>query len=119
MCICVLYWYHFYLKEPGGSRIAKKNQEVCYWKGLATQAELYDNPCKICQYLKKIKTLYGSLLPKNISELRLWDMVNVDLIGPYIKYIIQQQPGSAIINDNASLTCMTMIDPAMGWFEIV
>ena len=43
----------------------------------------------------------------------------MDLIGPYIKSIRQQQPGGAIINNNVSLACMAMIDPAMGWFEIV
>ena len=38
-------------------------------------------------------------------------MVHVDLIGPYVKYIRQQQTGGAIINNNVSLTFMTMIDP--------
>ena len=45
--------------------------------------------------------------------------MNVDLIGPYRKSIIQQQPGGTVIGKNASLTCMTMIDPATGWFNIV
>ena len=43
----------------------------------------------------------------------------MDLIGPYIKSIKQQNPGGAIIWKNISLTCMKMIDPATGWFEIV
>ena len=43
----------------------------------------------------------------------------MDLIGPYSKSIRQQQTVRAIIKNNFSLTCMTMIDPAMGWFEIV
>ena len=45
-------------------------------------------------------------------------MVQVDLLGQYIKYIIQYQPGSAIIKNNVSLACMTMINPDTGWFEI-
>ena len=28
--------------------------------------------------------------PKNIAELKPWDLVHVDLIGPYSKSIIQQ-----------------------------
>ena len=35
------------------------------------------------------------------------------LIGPYSKSIQQQQTGGAIIKNNASLTCMAIIDPAM------
>ena len=66
-----------------------------------------------------IKTTYGHLSPKNIAGLKTWDMVHVDLIGPYIKSIRQQQPGGTVIRNNASLTCMTMIDQAIGWFEIV
>ena len=46
-------------------------------------------------------------------------MVNVDLIGPYNKSIRQQQPGGTVIQKNASLTCMTIIDPDTGWFDIV
>ena len=28
----VLYWYHIYLKHPGGSRLVNKTRKVCYWK---------------------------------------------------------------------------------------
>ena len=41
-----------------------------------------------------------------------------ELIGPYSKSIKQQQLGGAIIKNNVSLTCMKMIDPTKGWFEI-
>ena len=43
----------------------------------------------------------------------------MDLVGLYSKSIRQQQPGSAIIRNKDSLTCMTIIDPATGWFKIV
>ena len=65
------------------------------------------------------KTLYVNLPPKNIAELKLWDLVHVDLIGPYIKSIRQNQIGITVIHNNSSLNCMTMIGPATGWFEIV
>ena len=45
--------------------------------------------------------------------------MHLDLIGPYSKSIIQQQPGGAIIKNNVSLTYMTIIEPTTGWFEIV
>ena len=45
--------------------------------------------------------------------------MHVDLIGMYIKFIKQQNLGDAIIKNNVSLTCMKMIEPTTGWFEIV
>ena len=114
----MLYWYRFYLNHPSGSILSKTTQEVCYWKGLVTQADLFSKTCKICQQFKNRKTLYGHLPPKNIEELKPWDMVHVDLIGTYINSIRQPHPGSAIINKNFSLTCMAMIDPITDWFEI-
>ena len=68
---------------------------------------------------KKINTIYGRLLPKNIAQLKPWYLVHVELIGPYSKSIRKHQPVGAIIKDNFSLTCMTKIDPTTGWFEIV
>ena len=44
--------------------------------------------------------------------------MHVDHIGPYIKSIRQHQPGSATIKSGVSLTCMEMVDPKTGWFEI-
>ena len=66
---------------------------------------------------KKRKTVYGCLSPKNIAELKPWELVHVDLIGPS-NSIRQHQPGGAIIKDNVSLACMITIDPATDWFEI-
>ena len=60
---------------------------------------MFAKPCKICQQFKNIKTLYGHLPHKNIAELKPWDSVHVDLIGPYSKSIRQQQPGGTIIGN--------------------
>ena len=108
---CVLDWYHFYLNHPGGSRLAKTIREVRYWKGLVTQVEMISKTCKTCKQFKNRKTLYGYLTPKNIAELKPWDLVHVELIGPYINSIRKQQSGNVIIRKNASLTCITIIDP--------
>ena len=78
------------------------------------QAELVHKTCKICQQLKKRKTLYGHIPPKNIAELKPQDLVHVYLIGPYRNPIKQQQTGGAIISNNASLNYRTMIDPPIG-----
>ena len=115
----MLDWYHLYLNHPGGSRLAKTIREVCYWKSLVTQAELFDRMCKTYKQFKKRKTLYGHLPPKNIAELKPWDTVHVDLISPYRKSIRQHQTGGTVIRNTASITCMMMIYPATGWFKIV
>ena len=97
----------------------KTIQEVCCWKGLVTQAELFAKMCKACRQFKKRKTLYGNLPPKTTAELKPWNMVHVHLLDPYSKSIRQQQPGGTVIRNNASLNCMTIIDPDTGWSEIV
>ena len=61
--------------------------------------------------VQNIKTLYGLLQYKNISEMKPWDVVHVDLIGSYIKYMRQHQTGRTTIDNYVCLTCMTMIDP--------
>ena len=63
-------WYNFYLNQPGGSRLLKTIQEICYWKGLVMQANLYVNTCKTYQQSKERKTICGNLKPKIISELK-------------------------------------------------
>ena len=45
--------------------------------------------------------------------------MRVDLISPYRKYIRKNQPGGTFIKENDRSTCMTMIDLATGWFDIV
>ena len=116
--IRVLYWYHLYINHPGGSILAKTILELCYWKGLVTQAELFAKTCNICQQFKNRNTLYVHLPPNNIVELKPWYTVHVDLIVPYINSIRQQQLGRTVILNNSSLTYMMMIDPATGWFVI-
>ena len=45
--------------------------------------------------------------------------MHVDLIGPYSKFIRQQQPDGAITNNNVDIACMSIINPTAGWFEIL
>lgn len=55
---------------------------------------------------------------KTIKELVPWKTVLIDLIGPYSVTAKQIQPGGTIKEVELKLTCMTMVDPATGWFEI-
>ena len=46
-------------------------------------------------------------------------MVYVSLIDPYSNYIRQHQPFGDVLHNKFSLTCIIIINPAMGWFENV
>ena len=116
---CEIDWYYLYLNHPGGSRLEDKTWEVCYCKGLVTQAYMDAKPCKICQWLKKRKKCYRLLLPKNIVEQKLWNIVHIHLIGPYAKSIIQQKTGVYILHKWVRLICTTMIDTTKGCFKII
>ena len=45
--------------------------------------------------------------------------MHTDLIGPYSITAKQTQPGGKVKEVELQLTAMTMVDPAMGWFEII
>jgi hypothetical protein len=51
-------------------------------------------------------------LPEKEAESEPWDILCIDLIGPYT--IRQKQHP----NDPLTLWALTMIDPATGWFEM-
>ncbi|GFH50707.1 hypothetical protein CTEN210_07183 [Chaetoceros tenuissimus] len=112
-----LNWYHHYLNHPGGDRLGNTIKETCYWKGLSNQAKDFVKTCEVCQQYKK-KRRYGIIPAKTIKELVPWRTVHVDLIGPYSVTAKQIQPGGEIKEVELKLTCMTMLDPATGWFEI-
>ena len=65
--------------------------------------------CATCQKTKKSHTKYGKL-PAKEAEAVPWQRLCVDLIGPYT---INQVNGRKL-----TLWCVTMIDPATGWFEM-
>ena len=79
---------------------------------------MYVKTCTKCRRFKNRKSLYGQLPPKVIAALKPWNLVHIDLIGPYPKSIRQQHTGGTIIKKDVRLTYMTMIDPATGWFDI-
>ncbi len=65
--------------------------------------------CQTCQKTKRSTKKYGHLPPKE-AETQPWDKLCVDLIGPYT---IKRKG-----KKNLTLWCVTMIDPATGWFEM-
>ena len=65
--------------------------------------------CAVCQLNKRRSKKYGHM-PEKEAEAIPWDKMCIDLIGPYKIRRKGQEP--------LVCRCVTMIDPATGWFEI-
>jgi hypothetical protein len=82
-----------------------------YWKGKRTSSiRKYVKSCRSCQVNKRHSQKYGHLPPKLVITTP-WKTLCVDLIGPYT---LKGKDGSSI-----DFMCLTMINPATSWFEIV
>ncbi len=76
-----------------------------YWKGMHTNIQRYVKTCQSCQVNKRHSQKYGHLPPKLVIT------TSWKALGPYT---LKGKDGSSI-----DLMCLTMIDPATTWFEIV
>ena len=105
-------WYHEMLCHPGQLRMENTIRQHFYWPTLRDDVRKHCTVCDVCQRTKKgnKKDKLG-LLPEKTAEAEPWDTLCVDLIGPYTFY--RKNP-----KKNLTLHCVTMIDPATGWFEI-
>ena len=105
----VVQWYHDNLCHPGQFRTEATIRQHFHWPTLREDVRKYCSTCDVCQRTKKNKKKYG-LLPEKAAETDPWEVLCVDLIGPYT---IKQPNGNKL-----QLWCVTMIDPATGWFEM-
>jgi len=80
-----------------------------WWPKMRDHITSTVSTCGTCQKQKKQHKKYG-LLPAKEAEYLPWERLCVDLIGPYK---IKRKSGKTL-----ELRCVTMIDPATGWFEI-
>jgi len=107
----MIQWYHFLLCHPGINRTEETISQHFYWPKMRDQITNDVLTCAVCQKQKKQVRKYG-LLPEKTAEVQPWDRLCVDLIGPY--KVKSNVKGVKI----PPLKCVTMIDPATGWFEI-
>jgi hypothetical protein len=103
-------WYHHYLQHPGHLRLEETTKLMMYWKGMHTTIRRHVKSCRSCQVNKRHSQKYGHLPPKLVITTP-WKTSCVDLIGPYT---LKGKDGSSI-----DYMCLTMINPATSWFEIV
>jgi hypothetical protein len=97
-------------QHPGHSCLEKTMRSVMYWKGMHTTIRRQVKSCRSCQVNKRHSQKYGHLPPKLVITTP-WRALCVDLIGPYTP---KGKDGSSI-----DFMCLTMINPALSWFEIV
>ena len=105
----VIDWYHTMLCHPGINRTEESISQHLWWPKMREQITSYVQCCPVCQRSKRKHKKYGILPPKE-AEAIPWDKMCIDLIGPY-KIRCKGQK-------DLECKCITMIDPAMGWFEI-
>ena len=97
------------LCHPGETRTEHTIRQHFDWKALLITVHDVCKKCPTCQRAKTTNQKYGKLPPKQ-AETNSWDTLCVDLIGPYT---IPWKGKNPLI-----LWCLTMIDPAPGWFEM-
>ncbi len=102
-------WYHDTLMHPGETRTELTIGQHYYWKNMRKTIQHICGRCQVCQLTKVRTRKYGNL-PSKEAEVIPWKQVCIDLIGPYTI-------GKGKFE--TTLQCLTMIDPATGWFEIV
>ena len=105
----VVKWYHHYLQHPGHDRLENTIKATMFWRGMRSQIRDYTRRCITCQRSKTRTRKYGKL-PAKQAEVNPWETLCVDCIGPYS---VKDQMGRI-----AEFRCVTMIDPATGWFEM-
>ena len=101
-------WYHTHLLHPGETRMELTIGQHYYWKGMRNTIQKVCRACNTCKVCKASTKKRGKLPPKQ-AEVIPWHSLCIDLIGPYTI-------GKG--KDAITLHCLTMIDPATGWFEI-
>jgi hypothetical protein len=103
-------WCHHYLQHPGHLHLKEMMRSVMYRKGMQNTIQSYVKSCKSCQMNKRHSQKYGHVPPK-LAITAPWKALCVDLIGPYT---LNGKDGSSI-----DFMCLTRINPATSWFEIV
>ena len=75
-------WYHVYLLYPVMYSDDATISQHCYWTILRNNICAYIKIYKSCQKNKKKNKKYGHLTTKEAEDIP-WDIILVDLMGPY------------------------------------
>ena len=106
----IMDYYHAILLHPGQNRTYQTMRTHFYWPKMKEEVEAMVASCKICWTWKRGGKEYGKL-PTKEPAAKPWNMVCVDLIGPY--------PIKGDNLEQGKFWALTMIDPVLGWFKMV
>ena len=105
----VIGWYHEFLLHPGMNCLYETINLHFTGKGLRSKVEDFVAKCRTCQLTKRPSKRYGKL-PCKVAQSVPWQEINVDLMGPL---------SVTTPNGTIQLRCLTVIDPATYWVEII
>jgi hypothetical protein len=105
----IVTWYHDILCHCGETRTEQTLRQHFWWPNMRKDVHDICSKCDTCQRTKRSTKSYGHL-PAKEAEADPWEVLCVDLIGPYT---IKRRA-----KEDLKLWCVTMIDPATGWFEM-
>ena len=108
----VVEWYHELLCHPEETQTELTIHQHLTWPGLRKTVQQVCKKCHTCQMAKTTKKKYGHL-PAKEPEICPWDILCVDLIGPYrvTRKMRKKQ-------EDPELWAVMMINPATRWFEV-
>jgi len=106
-------WHHLTLMHRGEKRLELTTAQRCTWIGLSAACISACKRCANCAVCKKRDKKCGLLPPKPTPEIIPWRTLCTDLVGS-CKFGNKKQPETHI-----KFHCMTMIDPATGFFNTV
>jgi hypothetical protein len=75
-------WYHTMLAHPGETRTIKTIKQHFHWQTLSHDIKQFIQTCQTCQHYKQQCKNYGHLPTKIQRNIKLWNAVHFDLIGP-------------------------------------
>ena len=96
--------------HPGHTRMYETIAATLWWSSMKSDIIKHVKTCDRCQKGKQSKRKYGKV-PEKLANIIPWRKICVDLIGPYT---LKGKDGTIL-----DFMCLTMIDPATAWFEII
>ena len=106
----ILSWYHAILCHPGQHTMIDTMSQHMFWRGMNKDIIKFVQSCPACQKRKSHRKTFAKL-PLNLQAPKPWQVLSVDLVGPYKITDADKK--------KYELTALTMADPATGWFEII
>jgi transposase InsO family protein len=111
------------LAHPGETRTIKTIEQHFHWQTLSCNVKQFVQTCQTCQHYKQQRKNYGHLPTKIQCDIKPWNEVHVDLIGPWI---IPQRPSKSPklsakpdVKQPLQVLALTMIDLSTNLLELI